>query len=366
MTGRKAALLINIAYFGVIALGVFLALRYLLPVTLPFLIAFGLSAVLQRPINLLSSRLERLPRKVIALFVLVIFYAFFALAFALIFRALALQVLEFLSTLPSTLSELAGGILEQGEKWLEKLPPWLQSIVGSDNADDVLLSAVDALSAPLMELLSAAGTAAMRLPSFLFVVMITVISSFFITIDYAGARDLLVSLCPRRARASLSRARHRATQTVLHLLKTYGRLMLITFAELCVGFWILNLLGAGISYVVPLSLIITLVDILPVLGVGTVLIPWAIASLISGNSRLCIMLLALMAVMSIARNILESRLVGGRFGLHPALTLLALYVGGKWFGILGVFALPLILIVVIQLHRDDPHDSPASESLPAQ
>ncbi len=362
MESRKTALLINIAYYSVIGLGIFLALRWLLPAALPFIIAFMLSAMLQKPVGLLAARFPRLSRKAAALLVLVIFYAFAGLAFSLIFRALAVQVLEFISTLPAALSELVNGVLEQSEQWLERLPSWLRPALGSDNADDVLLSAVDALSSPVMELLGAAGTAAMRLPSLLFVVVITIISSFFITLDYAGARNLLVSLCPQKARGLISRARHRAVQTVMHLLRTYGLLMLITFGELCLGFWLLNLLGAGIKYVVPLSLIISLVDILPVLGVGTVLIPWALASLITGDSRLCLMLLAMLAIISVARNIIESRLVGGRFGLHPALTLLALYVGGRWFGILGVFALPLILIVVIQLRRDGSFEKRAVES----
>jgi len=211
---------------------------------------------------------------------------------------------------------------------------------------------VDALSAPLIELLTTAGSLAIKVPSILFVVFITIICSFFITIDYDGARKVVASVFPARARTLLAHTGQRTGQAMVHLLKTYGVLMLITFGELCCGFWILNLLGAEIKYILALSLVISLVDILPVLGVGTVLIPWALAALISGDSRLCIMLLVLCGVMYIVRNTLESRLVGHRFGLHPALTLLALYVGGKWFGLLGIFLLPLTLIVVMQLRKD--------------
>ena len=110
MDSRKTSLLINIAYFGVIGLGIFLALRYLLPVTLPFIAAFILSSLLQKPIDRLSSRLSRMPRKLIAFLVLGAFYALFGLAFSLIFRALAIQVLEFISTLPSALSELVNRV----------------------------------------------------------------------------------------------------------------------------------------------------------------------------------------------------------------------------------------------------------------
>ncbi len=360
MDRKKAGLLINIAYYSIIGLGVFLGLRYILPVLLPFLVAFFISALLRRPIEILNRRFCKMPRTAISITVLIIFYTFFCLAFSLIFRALAIQLLEFLSTLPSTLSDLAQNVLNRLEQWSDSLPDWLTSAVGGENSTQMLLSAVDTFSAPLMDLLGAAGSAAIRLPSAILVVVITVIASFFITVDYEGVRKTIISLCPQRMRSFLSRARHRSALAAKHLLRTYGKLMLITFGELCVGFWLINLMGAGIDYVVPLSLIISLVDVLPVLGVGTVLIPWALAVLIAGDTRLCLMLLGLCAVMYIVRNALESRLVGQRFGLHPAFTLLALYVGGRWFGILGVFALPLILIVVMQLRSDRSSDTPES------
>lgn len=362
MERRKTRLLINIAYYGVIALGVFLTLRYLVPVLLPFAAAFLIAAAMQKPVRLLARRFGRIPHRAIAFSVLAAFYAFFGVAFSLVFRALFVQLMEFLAALPSSLSGFAQTLISSSEAWLGRLPSWLQGALGS-NAEQLLLSAVETLSSPLIDLLSTAGSAAIRLPSILFVIFITIICSFFIIMDYEGARQLLAGLCPARARVLLAHTRRRGTQAAVHLLKTYGTLMLITFGELLAGFWILNLLGAGIRYVTPLSLVISLVDILPVLGVGTVLIPWALAVLIAGNSRLCIMLLALCGVMYIVRNVLESRLVGHRFGLHPALTLLALYVGGKWFGILGIFLLPLGLIIVMQLRKDGVFDRQPDEQV---
>ena len=351
MERRKTGLLVNIAYYGVIAFGVFLTLRYLVPVLLPFAAAFLISAVMQKPVDVLARRFGALPRKAVAFAVLAGFYAFFGVAFSLIFRALATQLTGFLSSLPSVLSNLAQTIMDSSESWLRRLPAWLRGALGGDT-QQLLLSAVEALSAPLLELLGTAGSAAIKLPSAAFVIFITILCSFFIIMDYEGARRILAGLCPSRAKALLAHTRRRAAQAAVHLLKTYGTLMLITFGELWIGLNILNLLGAGINYVTVLSLVISLVDILPVLGVGTVLIPWALAVLVSGNSRLCIMLLTLCGVMYIIRNILESRLVGHRFGLHPALTLLALYVGGKWFGIAGIFLLPLGLIIFMQLRQD--------------
>jgi len=356
MVRRKADLLICIAYYSVIGLGVFLSLRYLLPVTLPFIAAFAISYALRKPVTVLQERFRRVPRKVVSFAVLAMFYTFFGVAFTLIFRSLAIQLIDFLSTLPSLLSELSDTMMASLEPVLERLPDWLFDGSKGDSAGQIIVSAAETLASPLMELLSAAGSAAFRLPSVIFAVVITVIASFFITLDYEGAKTTVLSVFPERFRSTISRAKQKSVRAVIHLLGSYGKLMLITFGELCVGFWIINLLGGGVDYVVPLSLIISIVDILPVLGVGTVLIPWAAAVFISGSSKLCIMLLVLCAIIYIVRNALESRLVSHSFGLHPAITLLALYVGGKWFGIIGFFALPLILMVAVQLRAENPSD----------
>ena len=352
MDKRKAGFLISIAYYGVIGLAAFLVLRYLLPVLLPFIVAFLISAALQRPTRTLCSRFEKLPSTAVSLGVLIIFYAFLGIVISMIFKALIVQLLEFLSTLPSTLTDAVDSLLNTRDKWLQYMPSWLQNAFSSEDAGQMLLSAVDTLSAPLMELLSAAGAAAIRLPSIIFTIAITVITSFFIALDYDGVLQMLRAFCPKRARTALAHARYRAYQAVIHLLKTYGLLTLITFIELSCGFGLFNLMGESISYAMPLALIISFVDILPVLGVGTVLIPWAIGALLSGNARLCLMLLGLYAVMYIVRNTLESKLIGHRYGLHPAFTLLTLYVGGKWFGLLGVIILPFVAIVLMQLYKD--------------
>lgn len=352
MDSRKIRLLVNIAYYGAIALGVILLMKYLLPALAPFAVAFLLSAALRRPIETLSRRFCRVPRKLIAFLSLTTLYAFLGLSVSMIFKALIVQLLEFISALPPMLTDMANRLIETREQWLRFLPYWLREIMGGEDAGQILISAADTLSEPLMELIGTAGSAAIRLPAIIFVVVITVISSYFITLDYDSIRDMLARLCPQKARSALTRVRRLASQATVHLFKTYGLLTLITFIELCCGFGLFNLMGAQISYAVPLALIISFVDILPVLGVGTVLIPWAAFSVLGGDSRLCFMLLGLFAVMYIVRNILESRLVGHRYGLHPALTLLALYVGGRWFGLAGVFLTPFAAIVLMQVYND--------------
>lgn len=353
MTDKRIRFLVNSAYFAVIAAGVYVALRYALPVLLPFAAAYIIAAALRRAVVPLNKRFSRVPEKALAVMVLLLFYAFIGLSAGLFADILIKQLLDFAAALPSLLTELVNGVVSGSEKWLKYIPTWLRGSISESAQENgsLLTRLIDMLSEPMLELVSAAGNFALRLPAFVLGVVMTVTASFFILLDYERLGDMLRSLFPKRLAGSASGIRRCLIGTASHLLRSYGMLMLITFVELACGFAVINLLGGGISFAVPLALLISLVDILPVLGVGTVLIPWAVAGFLSGGGRLSIMLLVLYGIITIARSILEPRLVGRSVGLHPVLTLLALYVGGRLFGFAGMLLLPFGLIAAMRYRQ---------------
>ena len=118
--------------------------------------------------------------------------------------------------------------------------------------------------------------------------------------------------------------------------KTQVKLMGVTFLVLTAGLMIL-----GVDYPVLLGLLISLIDALPVFGSGTVLIPWGLFVLLSGNSFLGVGLLCLYGAASLIRSALEPKMLGKQMGLDPLLTLLALYAGYRFFGILGMILFPI-------------------------
>ena len=97
-----------------------------------------------------------------------------------------------------------------------------------------------------------------------------------------------------------------------------------------------------VPYAFIFALLIALVDFLPLLGTGIILIPWAVVSLLLGEVRLGIGLLALYVFSSVVRQILEPKLIGGGLGLHPLLSLAAMYAGLKLFGVWGMVLAPLV------------------------
>lgn len=88
------------------------------------------------------------------------------------------------------------------------------------------------------------------------------------------------------------------------------------------------------------------VDALPILGSGTVMIPWAIISAVNGDLKLGIAIFALYVIILVIHQLLEPRVVGNNIGIHPVFTLIAMYTGFKFSGIIGLFIGPIVLIIL--------------------
>ena len=133
--------------------------------------------------------------------------------------------------------------------------------------------------------------------------------------------------------------------TVVSIIKAYAILMGFTFIQLLTGFIV-----AGIDYPVLLALFISLIDILPVLGTGTVLIPWCIILFLSGNVKTGLCILILYVIITLTRQIAEPKVLGNSVGLHPLVTLISMYFGLKLIGVKGLFLFPLTMIIIKNLN----------------
>ena len=166
--------------------------------------------------------------------------------------------------------------------------------------------------------------------------MVIVISSFFIAMDY----DLLLRFCLKQftteARSLLWHIKEYVAGTLFVCIRSYMIIMSLTFIELSIG---LSLIG--IKNAIPIAALISLFDILPVLGCGGIMIPWAVISLVLGYTRLGIELFIIYGIITVVRNYLEPKIVGAQLGLHPIITLVSMFVGLRLFGFWGLFGLPV-------------------------
>ena len=112
--------------------------------------------------------------------------------------------------------------------------------------------------------------------------------------------------------------------------------MTVTFLLLTAGLLVLQ-----VDYPLLFGLAIALIDALPVFGSGTVLIPWGLMQFLRGKTFLGVGLLCLYGAAALTRTALEPRMLGKQMGLDPLLTLLALYAGYHFLGVLGMILFPI-------------------------
>ncbi len=190
---------------------------------------------------------------------------------------------------------------------------------------------------------AAAGVASFikKLPSAIITWGICFIAMFYLTLDYDRAAKAVKDFLPSGTGDKIVNGYRKVSDALWKYLKAYLTIMLVTFAELYLGFTLLR-----VEYSLLFAIVTSIVDILPILGVGTVLIPWGIAALLLGNLNLGIGLFILYAVVCLIRQFLEPKIVGDFIGTHPLVALMGVYFGLKLFGFAGMIAAPIVLYLM--------------------
>jgi sporulation integral membrane protein YtvI len=186
-----------------------------------------------------------------------------------------------------------------------------------------------------------------QVPSLLIKFVFTIVSSFFFTIDYYKIAQFIATQFRGGRRDIIVKLKENVIGSLGKFLKAYSIIISITFMELSIGFWIL-----GVPTPFLFGLVVAIIDIMPILGTGTVLIPWSVISLIMGNTKVGIGMLILYIVITVVRQILEPKIVGQQIGLHPIVTLMLMYVGAQLMGLLGLLILPIMTTILVKLNKD--------------
>ena len=200
--------------------------------------------------------------------------------------------------------------------------------------------------------LSGVWTTAKAIPSVLLASVVSVIACCFMSADYDRIAIFLKNQISRRNNA-LGRAKHIVLNSLGKLVKAYGLIIVITFAEMLIGLFVLKIFGiykGGWIFFIAAGT--ALVDIMPVVGTGTILVPWALYQFVSGDIGMGIGILVLYAFISVMRQFIEPKLVAGQLGLPPFVTIIGMYIGLKLFGIIGMFVVPLA-IILLKLLNDE-------------
>ena len=184
------------------------------------------------------------------------------------------------------------------------------------------------------------------LPSIAICIGITVIALYFICVDKIYILDQIEHHLPKLWVKKIGSHLRDLIKTLGGYLKAEATLILVSFIISLIGLYLLRIIGFNVPYPLLMALFIGFVDALPILGSGTVMIPWAIICGINGDLKLGIAIIVLLIIMSVVRQILEPKLVSKNIGVHPIFTLIAMYTGFKFIGVFGLLIGPIVLIIV--------------------
>lgn len=324
-------------------LGAWLGLRYLLPLAMPFLLGTGLALLAEPAVKFLSRKLPRGAAAGIGVTgtVLLLTCAIFLAGAALVkeLGLLASAVPDLSQTARTGLDSLEGFLLNLAESTPEGVRPLLQkTVTGAFQDGSAVVEQVTArLPAMASRVLSWLPGSALTLGT-------GVLSAYMVSARLPKLKGLL----HKGPLEKILTVAGRIKTALGGWLKAQLKLAGLCFGVVCGGFLLL-----GIPYAPIWAVLTALVDAIPVLGTGTVLLPWSLVCLLQGQRVRALGLAAVYVVALISRSALEPRLVGKQLGLDPLITLAALYTGFRIWGIPGMLLSPLLCVAVTEATRDN-------------
>ena len=309
---------------------------------LPFLIAFIIAQLMEPAIRLIMKKFK-FTRKLSAIII-------FIITFGLIIGA----VIWGLATIISESANLLQGLNNYTEKAYIQIQEIIKKIdISKIKISNEILNIIQNSSKEILNNLSIWGSRILgntlnivtQIPRIAIYLVITILSLYFICIDKIYILDLAEHHMPKSWVKRMGKHIREITQSLGGYLRAELTLLFVSFIISLVGLYIFMFVGLNIRYPLLIALVTAFVDALPILGSGTIMIPWAIISALDGDLTLGIAIIVLWIIMCIVRQVLEPKLVSKKIGIHPIFTLIAMYTGYKLIGIMGMLIGPIVLII---------------------
>jgi sporulation integral membrane protein YtvI len=314
------------------------AVKYILPILLPFLIAFGISIIMEPFIEVLQKRV-RLNRGIATMIsTLLVFGSIFVL-FSLIILKLVAELIQLSLTLPSAAADiriLYGDLMGKLTDLYITLPPGVVSSLEQN---------ITTLTKNLQGLVSSLADSIIRflslVPGTLAILVVSVLATYFVARDRHLISELLLKTIPAPWGEKTLTVLREITTAFMGYLKAQAILVTLTTILSVLGLFLI-----GADYALTMGLLIGFFDLIPVLGPATIYIPWLIWSFATGATGLGIKLALLYGLVLVVRQFSETKIVSVNLGLHPLATLIAMYTGLKTMGLVGLLMGPILLIAL--------------------
>lgn len=310
---------------------------------IPFLIAYIISLLVE-PIIKWVNRKTNLSRKTSSVLVL---FTVFVILIGLISWGIV--------SLISESTELLAAL----NTYLEKAIEWINSLIQNINLDkfqisneikqmiqdsssDILNKVIEFLKNILNGFLEYLKS----IPTILIYTIITILATYFITSDKFYMLDRLEHHIPKKILGKITTKIEKITRSLGSYLKAELTLVAISFIAVLMGLNIFYLIGMNVGYPLLMAILIAFVDAMPILGSGTIMVPWSIILFLNKEYSVGFSILGLYIFVIALRQFLGPKIVSSKIGVHPIFTLISMYTGFKLLGIIGLLIGPIALIIL--------------------
>lgn len=353
---RSLKILLRLGSLVLILLSIYLLSNFILPmvgrvaayfpvVLMPFILAIVFAIIIEPVVNFFEVRAGLRRSMAVVLSLVLVIGGFVALlvmvAIVLIRETTELYKLA-LSRSDDIISQVLTAIDQYRILFLQlNLPPEVESTLQVN-----LQKALDIAQQLMNNLIETLAQVFIKLPSILVFIGIATVATYLIIKDRAIIRTFVIRTMPSSVRTDGTNIVNELLKALSGFIKAYSILITITAILTLVSLKVL-----AVKYALLIGILVGILDILPILGPGLVFVPWIIWEFIKGNTGMGISLIIVYIIITGVRQFLEPQIVGDSIGLHPLVTLIALYVGLHLGGVLGLVMGPVLVVIFIACYR---------------
>ncbi len=327
----------NLGIFLFIYTALFALLYSTSSFTFPFILAFTIAFFIQPVTRFFRNKLK-FKRNVPALLASIVVYIIIFALLTLLFYSIISEARQLLLNLSTADLEIvlkpARYIINEIGLYFENIDPaFIEK--NSSQLSGLFKNSLNIVGKSLNTFLSIA----LSIPMWITIVLVVILSTYFFSRDMTSIKKRIVSVFSDSGREKFERVWFQGISMLTRYAKAYFFIYFLTFIQTLIGFSIL-----GVKYSVILSIICAIADILPILGIGLIYLPLSLIYILSGNYFAGIGILILFILISIVRQIVEPKIVSTSLGIHPIATLVAIFIGLRAFGFIGMIFLTFMIV----------------------
>lgn len=328
---------------------VVVALCYMLAsYVMPLLLAILISTAMEPFIRMLSGTNRSgekvragLPRKFAVLLVMLIVFTLLITVGFFIIQGVVAELISLAESLPAKIPQWMESLDQLGQQISAQFP-----IISTENLASIIQSLSGHLTESITTIAASAVSFATQMPAIILFIVFTIMSTYFFSVSRFSIMRNLKRQLPQSWQDTAQHLYGTLAKALFGWLKAQFIILCCMFLVMFIGFTILN-----VHYALLIALGIAVMDALPILGSGLVMIPWIGYQLFFGSLPMGIGLAVVYVLLIFTRQSIEPRLVGGQFGLPPLWTMCAMYAGFRLFGFIGLFLGPLTLLLMYNVAK---------------